>query len=98
MADELNAENEAIKAPMTEADTVTIMAGAFKITWKPVASTSIDFAVMCKDLPEIWQEYCNIATTRRFFLWYVKPKSGTPTTFQITEQTAYFFAAWPKDL
>ena len=70
MADELNAEIEAIqdaiKAPMTEADTDTITAGAFKVTWKAVTSTRIDTTALRKDLPEIWQEYGKTTTTRRF--------------------------------
>ena len=70
MANELNAEIEAIqdaiKAHMTEADTDTITAGAFKVTWKPVTSTRIDTTALRKDLPEIWQEYGKTTTTRRF--------------------------------
>ena len=70
MADELNAEIEAIqdaiKAHMTEADTDTITAGAFKVTWKVVTSTRIDTTALRKDLPEIWQEYGKTTTTRRF--------------------------------
>ena len=70
MADELNAEIEAIqdaiKAHMTEADTDTITAGAFKVTWKADTSTRIDTTALRKDLPEIWQEYGKTTTTRRF--------------------------------
>ena len=70
MADELNAEIEAIqdeiKAHMTEADTDTLTAGAFKVTWKAVTSTRIDTAALRKDLPEIWQEYGKTSTTKRF--------------------------------
>ena len=70
MADELNAEIEAIqdaiKAHMTEVDTDTITAGAFKVTWKAVTSTRIDTTALRKDLPEIWQEYGKTTTTRRF--------------------------------
>ena len=70
MADELNAEIEAIqdaiKAHMTEADTDTITAGAFKVTWKAVTSTRIDTTALRKDLPDIWQEYGKTTTTRRF--------------------------------
>ena len=70
MADELNAEIEAIqdaiKAHMTEADIDTIMAGAFKVTWKPVNSTRIVTTALRKDLPEIGQEYGKTTTTRRF--------------------------------
>ena len=70
MAEDLNAEIEAIqneiKAHMTEADTDTITAGAFKVTWKTVTSTRIDTTALRKDLPEIWQEYGKTSTTRRF--------------------------------
>ena len=70
MADDLNAEIEAIqneiKAHMTETETDTITAGAFKVTWKAVTSTRIDTAALRKDLPEIWQEYGKTTTTRRF--------------------------------
>lgn len=70
MAEDLSAEIEAlqdaIKAHMTEANTDTITAGQYKVTWKPVTSTRIDTAALRKDLPEIWQEYGKTSTTRRF--------------------------------
>ena len=70
MADELNAEIEAIqdeiKAHMTAEETDTLTAGAFKVTWKAVTSTRIDTTALRKDLPEIWQEYGKTTTTRRF--------------------------------
>ena len=55
-----------VKAHMTEADTDTITAGAFRVTWKPVTSTRIDTAALRKELPEVWQEYGKTTTTRRF--------------------------------
>ena len=76
MADELTAEIEniqdAIKAHMTEADTDTITAGAFRVTWKPVTSTRIDTAALRKELPEVWQEYGKTSTTRRFSVTMAK--------------------------
>lgn len=70
MADELNAEIEAIqdaiKAHMTEADTDTLTAGTFKVTWKAVTSVRIDTAALRNDLPEVWQEYGKTTTIRRF--------------------------------
>ena len=70
MAEDLNAEIEAIqdeiKAHMTEAETDTITAGQFKVTWKAITSTRIDTTALRKDLPEIWQEYGKTSTTRRF--------------------------------
>lgn len=66
----LSAETKAIqneiKAHMTESDTDTITAGAFKVTWKAVISTRIDTTALRKDLPEIWHEYGKTTTTRRF--------------------------------
>ena len=70
MAEDLNAEIEAIqeeiKAHMTEADTDTLPAGQYKVSWKPVTSTRIDTTALRKDLPEVWQEYGKTTTTRRF--------------------------------
>jgi len=70
MADDISAEIEAIqneiKAHMNEANTDTLTAGNFKVTWKPVTSTRIDTTALRKDLPEIWSEYGRTTTTRRF--------------------------------
>ena len=70
MAEDLNAEIEAIqaaiKAQMTEADTDTLTAGQYKVSWKPVTSTRIDTTALRKDPPEVWQEYGKTTTTRRF--------------------------------
>ena len=76
MVEELNTEIEgvqdAIKAHMTEVDTDTITAGAFRVTWKPVTSTHIDTAALRKELPEVWQEYGKTSTTRRFSVTMAK--------------------------
>ena len=70
MAEDLNAEieaiQEAIKAHMTEADTDTITAGAFKVTWKPVTSTRIDTTALKKALPDVAAAYTKTTTARRF--------------------------------
>ena len=70
MADDISAEIEAIqneiKVHMDEANTDTITAGNFKVTWKPITSTRIDTTALRKDLPEVWQEYGKTTTTRRF--------------------------------
>ena len=70
MAEDISAEIEAIqneiKAYMNEANTDTLTAGNFKVTWKPVTSTRIDTTALRKDLPEIWSEYGRTTTTRRF--------------------------------
>ena len=68
MKEELEAEisgmEDEIKAVMGEEE--TLLAGAFKVTWKTVTSTRIDTTALRKDLPEIWQEYGKTSTTRRF--------------------------------
>ena len=68
MKEELEAEiagmEDEIKAVM--GDEETLIAGAFKVTWKAVTSTRIDTTALRKDLPEIWQEYGKTSTTRRF--------------------------------
>lgn len=70
MAEDLNAEIEtiqdSIKAHMTEAETDSLTAGTYKVTWKEVTSTRIDTTDLRKDLPEVWQEYGKTTTTRRF--------------------------------
>ena len=76
MADDINAEIEAlqdvIKAHMEETATDTINAGQYKVTWKPVTSTRIDTTALRKDLPEVWQEYGKMTTTRRFSVTQTK--------------------------
>ena len=70
MADELSAEIEAIqdeiKAHMTENDTDTINAGAFKVTWTPYTSSRFDSARFKKDHAELAAAYTKTTTTRRF--------------------------------
>ena len=70
MAEDLNAEIEAIqdaiKNHMAEADTDTITAGAFKVTWKAVTSTRIDTTALKKAMPEIAEQFTKQTKSRRF--------------------------------
>ena len=70
MADELSAEIEAIqdaiKAHMTEADTDTITAGAFKVTWTAYTSSRFDSTRFKKEHAELAEAYTKTTTTRRF--------------------------------
>ena len=70
MAEDLNAEieaiQEAIKAHMTEADTDTLTAGQYKVSWKPVTSTRIDTTALKKALPDVAAAYTKTTTARRF--------------------------------
>lgn len=68
LAEELDAEiiatQDAIKAAM--GDQEQVMAGAFKITWKPIVSSRLDGAALKKELPELAERFTKITTTRRF--------------------------------
>ena len=70
MAEDLNAEieaiQEAIKAHMTEADTDTLTAGQYKVSWKPVTSTRIDTTALKKALPDVAAAYTKTTIARRF--------------------------------
>lgn len=68
MRDELDAEitaiEDAIKAEMGERE--ELVAGAFKVLWKPVTSRRIDVAALRKALPELAETFARETTTRRF--------------------------------
>jgi len=44
----------------------TLIAGAFKVDWKPVISSRIDTVALRKALPEIAERFMKQTTTRRF--------------------------------
>ena len=68
MKEELEAEissmEDAIKQVMGEEE--TLLAGAFKVTWKTIVSTRLDSAALKKPLPEIAERFMKQTTTRRF--------------------------------
>lgn len=68
MQEELTAEIDAlqdeIKAAMGE--TETIIAGAFRVSYKLVTSTRIDTTALKKDLPDVAARYSKVTTCRRF--------------------------------
>ena len=68
MREELEAEitaiEDAIKADMGECEELT--AGAYKVTWKPVASRRIDTAAMKKALPDVCERFMRETIVRRF--------------------------------
>ena len=47
-------------------DEETLLAGAFKVTWKAVTSSRLDSAALKKSLPEIAERFMKQTTTRRF--------------------------------
>lgn len=68
MQEELTAEIEAlqdaIKAAMGDAETVT--AGPWKINYKPVTTSRLDTTALRKALPDIAERFMKTTTTRRF--------------------------------
>lgn len=68
MREELDAEiatlEDAIKKEM--GDREQLIAGAFKVTWKPVTSSRFDSARFKKDRAELAAAYTKVTTARRF--------------------------------
>lgn len=61
---EMTALEDEIKASMGDAEQIT--AGAFKITWKTVASSRLDTTALKKALPDIVAQFMKQTTVRRF--------------------------------
>ena len=68
MREELDAEittaEEEIKQAMGTEE--TLLAGAFKVTWKAVTSSRLDSTALKKAMPEIAARFMKQTTTRRF--------------------------------
>lgn len=61
---EISALEDEIKASMGDQEQIT--AGAFKITWKTIASSRLDTTALKKALPEIAAQFMKQTTVRRF--------------------------------
>ena len=61
---EITAAEEEIKQAMGTEE--TLLAGAFKVTWKAVTSSRLDSTALMKALPEIAARFMKQTTTRRF--------------------------------
>ena len=61
---EITAAEDAIKAAM--GDREQVIAGAYKIIWKPVISSRLDSTALKKELPEIASRFLKTSTVRRF--------------------------------
>lgn len=61
---EITAAEDAIKATMGNDE--LLLAGAFKVTWKPVTSTRLDSTALKRELPEVAARFTKQTTTRRF--------------------------------
>lgn len=61
---EAEAIKDAIKAAM--GDSEAIVAGEYRITWKPVTSTRLDAGALRKALPDLAARFAKKTTVRRF--------------------------------
>ena len=61
---EITAAEEEIKLAMGTEE--TLLAGAFKVTWKAVTSSRLDSTALKKALPKIAARFMKQTTTRRF--------------------------------
>lgn len=61
---EIAAQEDAIKAVMGEEE--TLLAGAFKVSWKNFTSSRLDSTALKKALPEIAAQFTRQITVRRF--------------------------------
>jgi predicted phage-related endonuclease len=72
MADELQAEIDAlqdsIKEEMTLRDVDTLIGIDWKVTWKAITSNRLDSTALKKELPDIAARFTKQTTTRRFVL------------------------------
>ena len=68
MKEEIEAEIAAAEDEIKDVmgDEETLLAGAFKVDWKPVITCRIDTAALKKVMPEIAERFMKQTTTRRF--------------------------------
>lgn len=68
MREELDAEIAAIEEEIKQemGDKETLIAGAFKITWKAITTSRFDSTAFKKANPELAAQYTKTTTTRRF--------------------------------
>ena len=61
---EITAAEDGIKSVMGEEE--TLLAGAFKVSWKVFTSSRLDSTALKKALPEIAAQFTKTTTARRF--------------------------------
>lgn len=68
LIEEAQTEAEAIKDAIKAAigDSEAIVAGEYRITWKPVTSTRLDAGALRKALPDVAAQFTKTTAARRF--------------------------------
>ena len=70
MREELEVEISSIEDELKKAmgDEDTMIAGAFKVSWKSVTTSRLDSSALKKALPEIAAKFMKQTTSRRFLI------------------------------
>ena len=70
MREELDVEISSIEDELKQAmgNEETLIAGAFKVSWKSVTSSRLDSTALKKALPEIAAKFMKQTTSRRFLI------------------------------
>ena len=70
LIEEAQAEAEAIKDSIKAqmGDSEEMLAGEYKITWKPITSARLDTAALKKALPDVAARFTRETTARRFIV------------------------------
>ena len=66
LQEEINALQEAVKSFMGSEE--TMIAGAFKVSYKSITSSRLDSKALKVAAPELWQRFSKQTTARRFVL------------------------------
>lgn len=85
LIEEAQTEAEAIKDALKAAmgDSEAIVAGEYRITWKPVTSTRLDAGALRKALPDVAARFTKETTVRRF--WHEKGPLHQPAKTEMQE-------------
>ena len=66
LTDEITALEDVLKAAM--GDSEQMIAGAYKLTWRPVTASRLDTAAFKAALPDVAARFTKTTTTRRFLV------------------------------
>lgn len=65
---EITAITNAVKAHMVAQGAEQLVAGEYKVTWKPCTTTRFDAALFKSTFPELYAQYCRRTEGRRFIV------------------------------
>lgn len=68
LKNQITALEDEVKAEMTAQNTDTLLAGAFKVTWKTYTSSRFDSSAFKKTHEELYKQYTKEYTAKRFLV------------------------------